>query len=85
MLYIVHIEKRAAKVLETVNEPDYSRIKKAILDLGANPRPAGFRKLKGRKGFIIREGDYRIIYDILDQILRVNVIAVGHRKNVYRQ
>ena len=85
MPYKVHIEKKAAKVLETINEPDYSRVKKAILDLGYNPRPVGFIKLKGRKGFRIREGDYRIIYDIFDQILRVNVVTIGHRKDVYKK
>jgi len=85
MPYKVHIEKKAAKFLEKINEPDYSRVKKAILSLGNNPRPDGFRKLKGRDGFRIREGNYRIIYDIIDQILRVNVVTVGHRKDVYKK
>jgi len=85
MPYKVHIEKKAAKVLEKINEPDYSHVKKAILNLANNPRPAGFQKLKGRKGFRIREGDYRIIYDIIDQILRVNVVTIGNRKDVYRK
>jgi mRNA interferase RelE/StbE len=85
MLYKVEIEKKAGKVLEKINEPDYSRIKKAILDLRNNPRPAGFKKLKGKNGYRIREGNHRIIYDIFDQILRVNVLTVGHRKDVYKQ
>jgi mRNA interferase RelE/StbE len=85
MPYKVEVEKKAAKSLENINEPDYSRLKKAILDLRNDPRPIGFRKLKGRKGFRIREGDYRIIYDIFDKILRVNVVTVGHRKDVYKK
>ena len=84
MPYRVFIEKKAAKVLEKINEPDYSRVKNAILDLGRNPRPLGFIKLKGREGYRIREGDYRIIYDIIDQVLRVNVVIIGHRKDIYR-
>jgi mRNA interferase RelE/StbE len=85
MPYKVNIEKKASKILEAINEPDYSRIKQAILNLGNNPRPQGYRKLKGRTGFRIREGDYRVIYNIFDQILTVNVITVGNRKDVYKK
>jgi mRNA interferase RelE/StbE len=82
--YKVNIEKKASKALEVISEPDYSRVKEAILNLEKNPRPVGYRKLKGRKGYRIREGNYRVIYHIFDQIFIVNVIAVGDRKNVYR-
>ena len=43
----------------------------------------GYKKLKGRDGFRIRVADYRIIYDIFDNILQVDVIDLGHRKEVY--
>ena len=48
-----------------------------------NPRPSGYLKLKGRDGYIIRVGDYRIIYEIIDNLLIVNVIELGHRKDIY--
>ncbi|MEO7174618.1 MAG: type II toxin-antitoxin system RelE/ParE family toxin [Saprospiraceae bacterium] len=43
----------------------------------------GYKKLQGRDGFRIRVADYRIIYDIADHILTVDVIDLGHRKNIY--
>jgi mRNA interferase RelE/StbE len=84
MLYTVQIGKKAVKILEKIDEPYYSRIKAVILSLRNNPRPAGYEKLKGREGYRIRSGDYRIIYEIFDQVLKVNVVAVGNRKDVYR-
>ena len=66
-----------------INEPFYSSIKVSIISLTENPRPQGFRKIKGRDGYRIRVGDYRIIYDILDLELVVDIIDLGHRKNIY--
>ena len=47
-MYKVRIEKAAQKALEKINEPYYSKIKIAILNLARNPRPVGYKKLKGR-------------------------------------
>ena len=66
-----------------INEPFYSSIKVSIISLTENPRPQGFRKIKGRDGYRIRVGDYRIIYDIIDLELVVDIIDLGHRKNIY--
>ena len=82
-MYQLRIEKAVLKTLEKINEPYYSKIKLAILSLAKNPRPTGFKKLKGRDGFRIRVGNYRIIYEIFDDILHVDVIEMGHRKDVY--
>jgi mRNA interferase RelE/StbE len=82
--YRVAINKRAVKALEKINEPNYSKIKTAILNLGNNPRPSGFKKLRGRDAYRIRVADYRIIYEILDEILLIDVIELGHRKNIYK-
>jgi len=58
-------------------------LSEAILALAVNPRPYGCKKLKGRDGYRIRKGDFRIIYDIDDKILVVEVIAIGQRKDIY--
>ena len=84
MLYKIDIEKKAAKSLEKINEPDYSRIKTAIINLAKDPRPMGYRKLKGRPAFRITIGNYRIIYEIIDNKLLITIIAIGHRKDIYR-
>ena len=83
-MYKLRIEKAVQKALEKINEPYYSKIKTAILNLAKNPRPAGYKKLKGREGFRIRVADYRIIYDVFDDILQVDVIDLGHRKDIYQ-
>jgi len=82
-MYKLRIGKEVQKALEKIDEPYYSKIKAAILKLAKNPRPVGYKKLKGRDGFRIRVADYRIIYDIFDDILQVDVIDLGHRKEIY--
>ena len=83
MTYRVTLRKRALKALEKINEPYYTGIKQAIYSLADNPRPQGCKKLKNRDGYRIRVADYRIIYDIFDDILTVDVIDLEHRKDIY--
>lgn len=83
MLYKVRVERKAQKKLSKIPEQYYSNIKTAILDLGNDPRPQGCKKLKGRDGYRIRVADYRIIYEIQDRVLLVDVIDLGHRKDIY--
>ncbi|MCH6200123.1 type II toxin-antitoxin system RelE/ParE family toxin [Aquiflexum sp. LQ15W] len=71
------------KKLSKIPDPYYSNIKTAILELGNDPRPKGYKKLKGRVAYRIRVSDYRIIYEIHDSILLVDVIDLGHRKEIY--
>lgn len=82
-MYKVRIERKAQKKLSKIPEPYYSNLKTAILDLGNNPSPSGCKKLKGRDGYRIRVADYRIIYEIQDSILLVDVVDLGHRKDIY--
>ena len=83
MAYSLHFSKQAFKELEKINEPFYSGIKQAIFNLAQNPRPQGYKKLKGRDAYRIRIGNYRVIYDVVDNELAVDIITLGHRKDVY--
>lgn len=83
MKYEVRLKRKAIKTLTKINEPLYSNIKKAIYNLAENPRPNGYTKLKGREGYRIRVGSYRIIYDIYDSELIVEIINVGSRGGIY--
>ncbi len=83
MTYQVKINKKAIKSLAKIPEPYYQSIKSAIITLENNPRPFGYRQLKGRNAFRIRVSDYRIIYEIKDNILLILVIDIGHRKEIY--
>jgi mRNA interferase RelE/StbE len=81
--YSVSLSKTAVRQLDRLPEETAETILKAIHRLAENPRPHGVKKLKGREGYRIRRGDFRIIYDIYDRQLVIEVIAIGHRKDVY--
>lgn len=81
--YQIRITKTAQKQLDKLSDPVANTIIEAIKILSLNPRPGGCKKLKGRSGYRIRQGDYRIIYDIYDKLLVVEVIALGNRKDIY--
>lgn len=83
MTYQLTIKPKAVKALKEIYEPDYANIKAAIYNLAVNPRPYGYIKLKGRAGCRIRVGNYRILYNIYDKILVVEVVNLGHRKDIY--
>jgi len=82
-VYKLFIEKAVYKQLKNIPERDYRKIMASIATLAKNPRPTGCKKLKGRPGYRIREGNYRIIYEINDKILTVTVIEAGNRKEIY--
>ena len=82
--YTVVLKKKAEKFLDGLSEPNYSAVKTAILSLAYNPRPFGYIKLSGSDAYRIRVGNYRIIYDIFDEILTVEVVNIGHRKEIYK-
>ena len=84
MIYTVVIKKTALKTLETLPLSIVKRIDKAIKSLKINPRPFGSIKLtEFDELHRIRVGDYRVLYSILDDILTIEVVKIGHRKEIY--
>ncbi len=83
-MYQVLIEKRARKSLLKIAKQDQKKIIDAIQALKENQHPAGSKKLVGRDAWRIRIGNYRVIYEIYDEKLIVDVIDLGHRKDIYR-
>lgn len=65
-------------------KPQQNHLRSAITALSERPRPSGCKKLKGIDAYRIRIGDYRVIYQVNDAVLIVSVIAVGHRREVYK-
>jgi mRNA interferase RelE/StbE len=82
--YAVVVTDNVRKIILKLPHLIAVKIENSLLELEANPRPAGCKKLKGRSGYRIRVGDYRIIYEIEDNILRVIVIDAGNRKDIYK-
>ncbi len=69
--YQIRITKTAPKQLDKLPSQVATRLFDLIQSLATNPRPPGCKKLKGRDGFRIRKGDFRIIYDVIDKLLIV--------------
>jgi mRNA interferase RelE/StbE len=84
MKYTVLIERYAQKQIMKLDKKIIPVIKAAIGALADNPRPYGYKKLKGEYAYRIRVGDYRIIYEINDNTIIVTVVSVGHRKDIYK-
>lgn len=84
--YHVVIARRAVKALAALPRREQQRIRAAIDLLADNPRPPGCVAMTGEAhAYRVRVGDYRIIYEVLDDRLVVQVVRVGHRRDVYRK
>ena len=83
--YSIQLTRSAAKELERIPLKDRRRIVDRITALADDPRPAGSERLSGDDKYRIRQGDYRILYEIVDHELIVAVVRVGHRREVYRR
>ncbi len=82
--YKIEIKKSAAKELASLPQKDLSLIVNRIQKLADDPRPPGSKKLCVEEKYRIRQGRYRILYRIEDDILVVYVVKIAHRREVYR-
>lgn len=82
--YELLFRKSVAKDLRVLPNPDVRRIMRRIAALAVDPRPAGCEKLSGQERYRVRQGTYRIVYEIEDARLIVLIVKVGHRRDVYR-
>ena len=82
--YTAVLSKKAQKALDKFSDHIANPIFDAIADLEENPKPIGYKKLKGRDAYRIRVGDYRIIYDVFDSELIIDIVTLGHRKDIYK-
>ena len=83
--YKLLITRSASKELEAVPTKDRSRIITRIRALEDDPRPAGVEKLSGDDKYRLRQGNFRILYEIQDRELIVTVVGIGNRRDVYRR
>ena len=83
--YRIELRPAAARALRKLDRDVGLRIQGAIALLAQDPRPPTARALRGRPGLRVRVGDYRIIYTIDDDVFLVVVVALGHRREIYRQ
>ncbi len=83
-MYAITILRRAQKELAALPQEPYTRVRDAIRALADQARPPGSKKLAGRRGWRIRVGSYRVIYEIDEHEHLVTIMHVGHRRDVYR-
>ncbi|MEM1368132.1 MAG: type II toxin-antitoxin system RelE/ParE family toxin [Cyanobacteria bacterium P01_H01_bin.15] len=77
-------KKSVSKDLRRIPKKEIAKILNRIEALATEPRPPGVEKLSGQERYRIRQGVYRILYEIGDQELVVIVVKVGHRRDVYK-
>jgi len=82
--YSIEIKRSAAKELAELPRQDRLRVIARIENLAHDPRPSGSEKLSGQERYRVRQGDYRILYEIHDHVLLVMVVRIAHRREVYR-
>ena len=82
--YKLVFKKSVSKDLRPIPKKDVARILQRMEQLQENPRPVGSEKLSGQDRYRVRQGPYRIIYEVADELLVVTVVKVGHRKHVYK-
>jgi len=84
--YRVEVTPAASRQLRKLDPVAQRRIQAAVELLASEPRPPGVKRLVGGAGeWRVRTGDYRIVYEIEDDVLVVLVIALGHRRDIYRR
>ena len=85
MAYKVELTSKALKSLKKIDKRTLIRIAKLIDSLQNDPRPNGVKKMQGFEDrYRVRDGNYRVIYQIHDGQLLVLVIDIGQRKDIYR-
>ena len=83
--YTIRFGTSAARALQRLDVSLRVRISRAIDALADNPFPPSARKLRGEeRSYRIRIGDYRVVYDVLEEVVVVLILRIGHRKDVYR-
>jgi mRNA interferase RelE/StbE len=84
MAHLIEFKPCVDREIEALPREAQARVVKAVRALADNPRPRGCKKLKGRDAYRIRVGDYRVVYEIHDDVLIVLVVRVAHRREAYK-
>ena len=83
--YSILIKRSAERELRDLPRPDLRKVAGKIRKLAVAPRPSGSEKLSASEQYRIRQGDYRIVYEIDDEQRLIHIVKIGHRREVYRQ
>lgn len=84
MSYSVYFKPSAEREFKKLDPPIKKRIAKKLEALALKPFPSGSKRLVQSDNFRLRIGDFRVLYTVNEKSKRVWILAVGHRKEVYR-
>mgnify|MGYP006116815989 CR=1 FL=1 len=83
--YQIEWKKSALRELKRIDRQDVPRVIAAVDSLSTQPLPDGVRKLHGsQRSYRIRVGNYRVIYELYESRLVIEIVRVRHRKDAYR-
>ncbi len=82
-VYDIEFRSSVEKELKKVPKKDQIRILQRVAALSEDPRPAGCKKLSGQERYRLRQGNYRILYEVHDGVLVVVIVKIGNRRDVY--
>ena len=82
--YKLIVQPSVARDMKSIPKGDRLRILRRVESLPANPRPSGCVKVDDPATYRVRQGDYRIVYEIDDKARNVTIFKIGHRREVYR-
>jgi mRNA interferase RelE/StbE len=86
MRYRVEFLRSAQRAFNRLPRPVQERLEPRIAALADDPRPPGVVAMAGEAGALrLRIGDYRIVYRVQDETLTIQIVRVGHRREVYRE
>lgn len=86
MTFRIELAPGASRQVRKLDPSARRRVQAAVELLAQEPRPSGARKLVGGAGeWRVRTGDYRVVYEVHEDVLLVLVVAVGHRRDIYRR
>lgn len=83
-MYRIELRRKAQQDLDKLLKKDFEAVIETIKELANTPRPKGVEKLKVSGLWRVRQGDYRIVYNIDDKQSLVIIVRIGNRKEIYR-
>jgi mRNA interferase RelE/StbE len=84
--YQINWRRSTKKDLRRISASKVGKIVETVATLSIDPRPLGCKKLTGSEcAYRLRVGNYRIIYEVYDDTVIIEIIKVGHRSDVYRK
>jgi mRNA interferase RelE/StbE len=83
-MYRIDLRRKAQQDLDKLPKKDFEAVIETIKELANTPRPKGIEKLKGSGLWRVRQGDYRIVYNIDDKQSLVIIVRIGNRRDIYR-